>query len=122
MPPVHQSPAPQVIDFRDDPLGSDVGRICLLMTVNTDAEVPANRMKAFDLLSSTSQALTLAHCSRVQMNRLLAVSEMHSAMEIARRRILRACEFYQSTIERGEATDLYEYFSRYTSMAQEPLH
>ena len=45
-----------------------------------------------------------------QLQRLLAVSEMHSSAEISQKRIVQACTFYeQKYVEQGFA-DFYEYF------------
>lgn len=45
-----------------------------------------------------------------QLRRLLAISEMHSAGEIAQRRIRQACAFYERELAERGFTDFYEYF------------
>ena len=63
-----------------------------------------------EIIAFLSRRTSFDRGAEKQINRLLALSEMHSAGEIARKRIVQACNFYEKRLNEQGYTDLYEYF------------
>ena len=63
-----------------------------------------------DIIMFLSARAQFDRSAERQLHRLLAISEMHSSAEIARKRIDQACAFYERKFREEGFSDFYEYF------------
>jgi tetratricopeptide (TPR) repeat protein len=85
-------------------------RLLLLLAYVQLCRFDEARKTEREIISFLSARSSFDKGAEKQINRLLALSEMHSVSEIARKRIVQACNYYESQLIKSGYADLYEYF------------
>jgi len=85
-------------------------RLLLLLAYAQLGRFDDARKTEREIINFLAARTTFDRGAEKQINRLLVLSEMHSVGEIARKRILQACDYYEKRLAENGYTDLYEYF------------